>query len=53
MVHSSVYVVYNSVYAAVLTACGCYLLYQSDQCLECSDIISCVKLKVLGGFWIL
>lgn len=53
MVHSSVYVVYNSVYAAVLTACGCYTSYQSYQCLECSDITSSVKLKVLGEFWIL
>lgn len=30
--------VYNSVYAIVLTACGYYTLYQSYQCLGCSDI---------------
>lgn len=30
--------VYSSVYAIVLTACGYYTLYQSYQCLGCSDI---------------
>lgn len=30
--------VYNSVYAIVLTAYGYYTLYQSYQCLGCSDI---------------